>query len=48
MKTATPNKKPWIKPCVQSLNIKKDTFSATKYGGEKPFPHAGKIPKPFV
>jgi len=29
------NKKPWTKPAIQSLNIKKDTFSGTGHGAEK-------------
>jgi len=39
------NKKPWTKPAIQSLNIKKDTFSGTKYGPENKAKKAGKKPK---
>jgi len=32
--TERTNKRSWIKPTVQSLNIKKDTFSGSPFGGE--------------
>jgi len=35
MKTEEQNKKPWLKPVISRLSIKKDTFSGSGYGGEK-------------
>ncbi len=34
MKPRLDKKKVWIKPAVQILNIKKDTFSGSGYGAE--------------
>jgi len=44
MKKSETKKKPWAKPEVALLNIKKDTFSGSTYGNE----NAGKskIPTP--
>ena len=46
MKKPDINKKPWVKPEVVQLNIKKDTFSGSAYGNEQ----AGKskIPAPWL
>ena len=42
MKTPEINKKPWTKPVVHTLSIKKDTFSASGTGAE----NAGKAGPP--
>jgi len=45
MKIADTKKKVWTKPVVQTLNIKKDTFSGSKPGNEK-VPGHGAPPHP--
>jgi len=36
MKTQGNKKKIWIKPVVNALSIKRDTFSGSQYGAESP------------
>jgi hypothetical protein len=42
METPQNKKKNWVKPSVQLLNIRRDTFSGSKGGAEA----AGKYPGP--
>jgi hypothetical protein len=42
MKTVQNKKKSWVKPAVQTLNIKRDTFAGSQGGSEA----GGKRPGP--
>jgi hypothetical protein len=45
MKKQDTRKKVWTKPAINTLSIKKDTFSGISYGNEKAS-GKGKIPTP--
>ena len=45
MKNQEIRKKAWLKPVINTLSIKKDTFSGVSYGNEK-VAGKGKIPTP--